>query len=123
LSPLFLPVSESTEFGTQLAALRSFGDRRANGPLDLDLVHAHRRMHDKRRHAGILADRTFVLGGHIDIRQDDVQRLCRLRGGSFRARGQRHGRAYVGWKIGGCLGDQFQQLPARNSISAPDLLS
>ena len=41
----------------QLAQLRRFRHRRANRLADRDLVHADRRMHVERRHAGVLADR------------------------------------------------------------------
>ena len=67
----------------QLAAPRSFRHRFLNGALHLDLIHAHRCVHQKRRHAGILADRTLILLRHIDIGCDNPERLRRLGPGSF----------------------------------------
>ena len=69
LLPLFLPVSESTELGRSLPRRVASATASRIGLADLDLVHAHRRVHDERRHAGVLADGAFVVGGHVDVRQ------------------------------------------------------
>ena len=93
----------------QLAQPRSFGHRLADGFPDADLVHAHRRVHDERGHAGVLADGAFVIAGHIDIGEDNIERLRRLRSRRLRTGGQRHGGADIRRKIGRGLHDEFQQ--------------
>ena len=93
----------------QLAALGRLRHRFANRLLDRDLIHAHRRVHIERRHAGVLADRAVVLGGHVDVRRDNVQRLRGLRVRRLRSTGRGHRRAHVGRQIRGRLGDQLDE--------------
>ena len=109
LSPLFFPVSESTEFGRSLPRRVASATAARIAFLHLDLIHAHRSVHDEGGHAGVLADGAFVLGGHVDIATDDVQRLRGLRARRFASGGRAHRRAHVGRQIGGGLGDQFEE--------------
>jgi hypothetical protein len=60
------------------------------------------------RHAGVLADCAFVIGGLVDIDVDDRQGLPRPGVGRFEIRSRLHGGAYVGRKIGRRLDDEFQ---------------
>src|SRR5262249_38543930 len=53
--------------GTQLTALGSFSNRLANFLAQSQLIEAGWSLHEKRRHAGVLTDRAFLFGGHIDI--------------------------------------------------------
>ena len=61
----------------QLAAPRRLGHRLANLLAHPDLVGADRRLHLEGRHAGVLADRAFVVDGQVDVLRDDRQRLRR----------------------------------------------
>ena len=58
---------------------------------------------------GVLADRPFVLEGHVDILTDDGQRLTGLGLGLLGLEGLGHRRTHVGRKIGWSPDDQFQQ--------------
>ncbi len=95
--------------GPQLAEPRRFRDGLEDGSLDSDLVHANRRVDVERRHAGVLADGTFILLRHIDIGKDDIECLRGLRVGRFVIGGERHGSAHVGRQVGRSLGDEFEQ--------------
>ena len=65
--------------GPQLAAPRRLGDRLANLRAHPDLIRADRHVHLEGRHAGVLADRAFVVDGEVDVLGDDRQRLRRAR--------------------------------------------
>ena len=95
--------------GAQFAAPRSFGRRCANRFCNRDLIHADRRMHEKRRHARVLANRAFVFLRHVDVRGDDVHRLRRLRAGLLLTRGDAHRGAHIGRQIGRCLRNEFEK--------------
>ena len=79
LLPEFSPVSESTEFGRSLPRLVASAIGVADLLLHPDLVGADRRLDLEGRHAGVLADRAFLVGGLVDVLGDDRQRLRRLR--------------------------------------------
>ena len=85
LLPEFSPVIESTEFGRSLPRRGRFGDRLADLLLHHDLIGADRRLDLEGRHAGVLADRAFAVGGQVDVLRDDRQRLRRLRAGGSSA--------------------------------------
>ena len=106
LSPEFLPVIESTEFGRSLP--RRVGDGFPDLLAHPDLVCADRRLHLEGRHAGVLADRAFAVGRQIDVLRDDRQRL--RRSGSRRLGDERvlHRRAHVGRQVGRGLHDELQ---------------
>jgi hypothetical protein len=61
------PGERIDRIGAQLAAPGGLSDRDVNRLADLDLVHAHGRMHDEGRHAGVLANGSLVFGGHVDV--------------------------------------------------------
>jgi hypothetical protein len=91
LSPEFLPVIESTEFGLSLPR------RVADG-----------RLHLEGRHAGVLADRAFAVGRQVDVLRDDRQRLRRSRGRRLGDERVLHRRAHVGRQVGRSLHDELQ---------------
>src|SRR6266536_1265026 len=66
-------------------------------------------MHDKCRHARVLANRPFVTLSHVDIRCDDAQRLRRLRCRLLFANRLSEGGAYIGRKVRGRLRYQLDK--------------
>ena len=89
LLPLFLPVSESTEFGRSLPRRVASATAVANLLLHPDLIRADRRVDLEGRHAGVLADGAFVLGRLIDVLADDGERLRRARALGLLVHGER----------------------------------
>ena len=63
--------------GTEFAATSRLDDRVPNPLPHFNLIDTNRRSDLECRHAGVLADRPFVLGGLVDIKSDDLQRLRR----------------------------------------------
>ena len=106
LLPLFSPVSESTEFGPQLAALGGFRDCVLDLLLDPDLVHADRGLDLEGRHAGVLTDRAFALGGLVDVLADDGERLRRARPFGLLVHRQPHRGADIRRQVGRGLDDE-----------------
>ena len=95
--------------GPQFPAARGFRHGFLNRALEHNLVDADRRVDHEGGHAGVLADGTLVLGRHIDIRGDHVQRLRGLRVGQLGSERAAHGFAHVGRQVGGGLGDEFDE--------------
>src|ERR1019366_5044236 len=104
-----LPGQRIHRIRAQFAQPRRLRHRRVDRLPDADLVHAHRRVHHERRHPRVLADRPLVFHRHIDIAEDDVKRLRGLRLRRLLLGRERHRRAHIGRKVGGCLDNQFQQ--------------
>ena len=65
--------------GPQFAEPRGFRDGLLNRLLDANLVHADGRVDDERRHAGVLANGAGIVDGHVDVGQNNVERLGGLR--------------------------------------------
>jgi hypothetical protein len=95
--------------GPQFTQPRGFRDGFLNRFLDSNLVHAHRSVNDERGHSRVLANRPGIVDGHVDVGQNNVEGLGRLRVRRFVFRRDRHCRAHVRRKIGGRLGNQFEQ--------------
>ena len=93
--------------GPQLAKPCGFRDGCTNHLLHLELIGAHRSLDFERRHARILANRTLVIAGHVDIGGDDRQGLRRLCARLFAGNGCSHRLSHIGRQIGGSLRDQF----------------
>jgi hypothetical protein len=66
-------------------------------------------MYDEGRHAGVLANRAFVVFSHIHVGNNDVERLRGLCPRGFALGRDGHGGAHVGRQIGRGLRDQLQQ--------------
>ena len=77
LSPEFLPVIESTELGRSLPRRVASATASRICCAHPDLVGADRHVDLEGRHAGVLADRAFVVDGEVDVLGDDRQRLRR----------------------------------------------
>jgi hypothetical protein len=93
LSPELAPVIESTELA---AACRAWG--LCDGPahsFELDLVRPDRRLDLEGRHAGVLADGVFAVGGQVDVLGDDAERLRRTGRGGFFGHRVAHRRPHV----------------------------
>src|ERR1019366_2913989 len=105
--------------GAQLACPRGLRNGAVDRLLNSDLVHAHRRVHHERRHPGVLANRSLILHRHIDVGQDDVEGLRGLRRRRLLVGRQRHRGAHIGRKVGGCLGNQFQQAGGKEFHNRP----
>jgi len=106
--------------GAELAAAGGFGDGGFDGLFDGDLADADRGMHDEGGHAGVLADRAFVLGGHVDVIGDDVEGLRGLGAGLLVIEGHAHGVADIGRQVGGRLRNQFNQAGFEELHTSPD---
>ena len=65
-------------------------------------------MHLEGRHAGVLADRAFLVDGEVDVLRDDVQRLRPTRALGFGLHGVLHGRTDIGRKVGRGTHDQLE---------------
>ena len=99
---------ESTEFGRSLPRLRRLGDRVANLLPHPDLIRADRHLDLEGRHAGVLADRAFVIDGQVDVLRDDRQRLRGPRARRLADERGLHRRADVGRQIGRGANDELQ---------------
>jgi hypothetical protein len=64
--------------GAQFAAAGRLTNGFADCLGESELIGAHRGMHDKGGHAGVLTDWTFLLGGHVNVASDDRQSLMGL---------------------------------------------
>ncbi len=95
--------------GPQFSEARGFRDGIENRLLNANLVHADGGVNIERRHAGVLANGAGIVDGHVDVGQNNVERLGRLRVRHFVFGGDGHRCANVGRKIGGRLGNQFEQ--------------
>ena len=94
--------------GSQLPAPGRFGHGLANLLLHEDLIGADRSLHFERRHAGVLADRTFIVRGQVDVLGDHGQRLRGLRPCPLAVHGHLHRSPYIRWKIRGGAHDEGQ---------------
>ena len=92
----------------QLAAPRRLGDGLADLLAHPDLIGADRRLHLEGRHAGVLADRPFVVDGEVDVLRDDRQRLRCARPGRLGVERRLHRRAHVGRQIGRGADDELE---------------
>src|SRR6185437_5819135 len=92
---------------TQFAAPGRLGDRLTDGFLQRDLIDSDGRMDEESRHARVLADRAFIVGGHVDVGCDDAERLRRLRARRFGAKRASHCLPHIGRQIGRSLSDQL----------------
>ena len=92
----------------ELAAPGGFGHRLANLLAHPDLVGADGHLDLERRHAGVLADGAFAVGGEIDVLRDDGQGLRRPRGVRLGAAGDFHRGAHIGRKVGRRSDDELK---------------
>src|SRR5262249_11513722 len=94
---------------SKLATSRGLGDSFANSGTDCDLIHADRCVDVESRHAGILANRTFVIQSHIDVAEDDAQGLRGLCTWRFVQPGGGHDCAHVWWEVSRGLRNQLDE--------------
>ena len=92
----------------ELAATGRLGDGVADLLGHPRLVGAGRRLDLEGRHAGVLADGAFALGGHVDVLGDDGERLGRLGAGRLRPHRGLHRGAHVGWEVRRRLDDEVE---------------
>jgi hypothetical protein len=104
----------------QFPEARGLGHGFADPLLDLNLVHADRRVNHKGGHAGVLANGAFFLEGHVHVGQDDIEGLKTGSGVSSTA-AIALPRAH---RAEGCWRSECRssELPERNSMIVPPKL-
>ena len=94
--------------GPQLAAPRRFGHRFLDPLSHHYLIGAHRSLDLKSDEAGVLADGTFVLVGHVNVFADDGERLAGLRPGLLAFECHAHRLAHVRRQVRRSLDEEFE---------------
>ena len=94
--------------GAELAPPGGLGNSLEEVLPQRQLVGAHRGPDLEGGHPGVLADGALVLGSHVDVGGDDVEGLGSLGGGRLGLQAVGHGPPHVRRKVGGGLGDEFQ---------------
>ena len=93
----------------QFTKLRCLRDGREDRVPDFDLIHTDRCMDIEGWHTGVLTNGAGVVGRHVDVGKDDVERLGCLRVRLLGKACGAHGGAHVRREVRGCLGDQFDE--------------